>query len=124
LPGSRPTPLSSFTVLLVRYRSKVAGMPIFACFWPKWPLRLQSHFSLFCHLTVTQFILFQIVLRTLEIFCPNCTYSPHDHPSLSAIEKRTLMFPSFPRPAIGSLKLFVTGPHALFKQKHNRLHCS
>jgi len=29
------------------------------------------------------------------------------------------MFPSFPRPAIGSKELFATGPHAAIRQQHD-----
>jgi len=59
----------------------------------------------------------------LNCFQCTCTCSPHDHHFLPALLlETTLMFPSFPRPSIGSKeskKLFATGPHAAIKQQHD-----
>ncbi len=56
----------------------------------------------------------------------NCFHSTCTCPPMTTVllqhyysKNHTLMFPSFPRPAIGSRELFATGPHATIRQQHD-----
>jgi len=65
------------------------------------------------------------LLSEIFVFGVNWRFSLHLLPpwplfsSSITVGNHTLMFPSFPRPAIGSKELFATGLHAAIRQQHD-----
>jgi len=101
VPASRHTSLSTQTF---RLRSHTT---------PKW--KFSGHTRLFC-----SWATFGVKNCHAGIFSLDLHYSPWPPLSSSiANGNHTLMFTSSPRPAIGSKKLFVTGPQAAMRQHHD-----